>query len=568
MGKQLSLALTGYKLAAVASGILICLEVLAEIFVPFLMAQIIDVGIAERNLAYIYERGLYMLVLAALAFACGALAARLSAVAMAGFGHGLRRMLFEKIQSLSQANVEAFTTASLITRMTTDISSAQRALQAILRMLMRSPMMLIAATLMTIRIDADLSMLFAVAMPLLAIALAIVSVKAFPWFKLMLKRLDHMNAAVQENLAGLRAVKAFVKENSELQRFTDSAEAVRFSQVTAESIVAWEGPATSFIFYATVVAAYALGGRYVVSGQMHTGELIGFVSYIGQIIISLNIVSFALIILIFSQASIDRILEVLGDKPRIVDSAPTPLQPTSGDLEFHKVSFSYDPRAEKPSLENISFKLPAGSSLGILGATGSGKTSLIQLIPRFYDINDGELLLDNQPVDRYPLASLRQAVAIVPQKNVLFSGSVLDNLHWGQENATLEQCQEALKNAQAYEFVSAMPEGLESHVEQGGVNFSGGQRQRLCIARALIKNPKILILDDSTSALDMDTEERLMTALGEHYPQMSKIIITQKVSCLKHVNCVALMEDGHLTKLGTPEEMASVLKAYANTEDN
>lgn len=497
-----------FKKQAILAPLAVIGEVALEIYIPFLMARIIDTGIAQKNVPFIVETGLLMIAAAVVSLACGAAAARLAAVAAAGFAMEIRKAVFGKIQDFSFSNTDRFSTASLITRLTTDITFVQNAFMMTIRALVRSPVMLVCATLMAVRINADLSMVFLVAIPFLGISLGVMSTLAHKHFLKMFAKYDAMNSSLQEILIAIRVVKAFVREKFENKKFNDVATDLRDAQKKAEKLVIFNMPLMNFSMQACLIAIVWFGGNFIIRGKMQTGELFGFLTYIGMILMSLMMISFVFIGIVISQASVRRLCEVLNEIPDIADTGRDGLEPADGSVVFENVSFSYSKRADNLTLKDISFAVRSGETVGIIGATGSSKTTLVQLIPRLYDVFSGRVLVGGHDVREYHLPVLRSAVAMVLQNNLLFSGTIEENLRWGDENAGEEEIRAAARAAQADGFVSSFPDGYKTFMGQGGVNVSGGQKQRLCIARALLKKPKILILDDSTSAVDTATDKK------------------------------------------------------------
>lgn len=568
MLKALYPSLKNCQLLAILAAVTICFEVLFEVAIPYLMSDIIDLGIAKSDTSVIVRRGSLMLVMGACALVCGAVSARLAALAMAKFAQNLRAMLFGKVQSFAFANVEKFTVASLVTRLTTDVTNAQMAFQIVIRMLARSPMMFLAATLMAIQIEAELATVFYAVIPAMAIVLTVVAYLALPRFREMLTKLDKMNGMLQENFAGIRTVKAFVKERSCQDEFRDSVEQVRSTQNIAEMILAYEAPFSTLIMYATVTAVCWFGGQRVLLGYMPVGELVSFVSYVGQILLSVMTISFALVGLVISQASLNRITEVLNEVPTIRQPS-NPIQQggvQSGAIEFRDVCFSYSNNPDNLNIDHVSFKINSGETIGIIGETGSAKTTLVSLIPRFYEALSGQVLVDNQDVAQMDLEMLRSSVAFVLQKSVLFSGTIAANLRWGNPQASDEQLLEALDIAQAKDFVLGLSQGLETILGQGGVNLSGGQRQRLCIARALLKNPRILVLDDSSSALDTATDARLSSALKKQRNNLTTLIISQKMTSIQNADKVMVLEAGRLAHYDRPEVLHEIMACFAKND--
>ena len=544
-------------------------EVLLETRIPLLMSRIVDQGIPAGDMGYVVRTGLLMIAMALLSMACGMATSRFGSVASMGFGSELRRGLFGKIQSFSFKNLDRFSTASLVTRMTTDVNNTQNALLMCLRMLMRAPMMFICATAMAWSINASLMKIFFVAVPVLVAALAVISTRAFPRFQAMLKKYDGLNASVQENLIAIRVVKAYVRARHEKEKFEGSSDDLMEASMRAERIIIFNTPIMQLTMYSCIIAVLWLGGRQIMVGSMLTGELMSFISYISQILMSLMMISMAFVNLVMSRASISRITEVLDEQPDITDDGAQPGPAVeNGQVTFEKVAFRYDAASAENTLEGVDFTIPSGCTVGIIGGTGSAKTSLVQLIPRLYDATEGRVLVGGRDVREYTLSTLRDAVSMVLQKNVLFSGTIRDNLRWGNENATDQQIIAACKAAQAHDFIMSFPDGYDTDLGQGGVNVSGGQKQRLCIARALLKAPKILILDDSTSAVDTATDALIREAFATYLPGTTKIIIAQRVTSVCDADMIVVMEDGHIDAIGTHEELMASNDIYRDVYES
>ena len=555
MVKDLVPYLKKYKRATLISPVLMIAEALIEVRIPFLMAKIVDVGIPSKNLTYVLQTGGLMLLMAIISLLCGAISSRFSSIASMGFGSELRKGIFDKIQGFSFSNTDHFSTSSLVMRLTTDVSNVQTAFMMILRIFVRAPVMLICATTMAFQINASLVTVFLVVIPFLASVLAVIIVLAFPRFKAMFKKYDAMNASVQENLVGIRVVKAFVRSSYEKSKFKLSNDNLMKAAVKAEKIVQINNPAMQLSMYGCIVAILWFGGSMVIGGIMKTGELISFISYVSQILMQLMMLSMVFVMIVISRESASRISEVLNEKPDISDEDSSADEVTDGSIEFSDVSFAYDTKAREKILEHIKFSVRPGETIGIIGGTGSAKSTLVQLIPRLYDTTDGKILVGGRDVRSYKLPELRKAVGMVLQKNVLFSGTIRDNLKWGDANATDEEIAEACKAAQAHDFIESFPDGYDTVLGQGGVNVSGGQKQRLCIARALLSKPKILILDDSTSAVDTATDSRIRTALKDYGKGITTIIIAQRISSVCDADRILVMDDGKINGTGTHDEL-------------
>ena len=563
MLKKLTPFIQGYWLrSALASATVIC-EVLIEVYIPYLMADIINIGIANGDVSFIFRRGLLMIAMACLSLSMGALSGWFAADASAGFAKNLRAGLFRKVQGFSFANVDKFSTASLVTRLTTDVTNVQQSFMMIIRTLVRAPLMLIAATVMAVRLNAELATVFAFAIPLLGAFIIILGSKALPRFKAMLKKYDGLNAEVQENLIAIRVVKAFVREKHENERFTSSAEAVREAQAKAERLLVLGMPVSQYALYLCMIAVCYIGGHLIVAGDMLTGDLMSFISYVSQILSSLLMVSMMFVSLTMTRASMTRILEVLDEQNDITDDdASASLSVPDGSIEFRDVCFSYAKDPNNLTLSHINLKIRRGETIGIIGGTGSAKSSLVQLVPRLYDVLSGSVLVGGHDVREYKIKALRDSVSMVLQKNVLFSGTIRDNLRWGDAEATDAEVEEACRAAAAHDFITSFPAGYDTDLGQGGVNVSGGQKQRLCIARALLKRPKIIILDDSTSAVDTATDAAIRKALREKLAGTTTLIIAQRIASVMDADRIVVMNEGTIADVGTHEELLERSEIY------
>lgn len=558
-----------YKKYALLAPSVILIEVFMEILMPWIMAKIIDVGIQNGDVRYVTRMGLLMIAMALVSLTAGVLAGRFAAVAGAGLSKGIRQKLFYKVQEFSFRNIDHFTTASLITRLTTDVNNTQMAFMMMLRTAVRAPMMLICATLMAVYINASLAKIFLVAVPVLGIALYFIGSRAYPRFQIMLTKYDQLNARVQENLSAIHLVKAFVREDHEKEVFRQAADQLRDTQLRAEKILLWNAPIMQLVMYSCMIAVAWFGGNLIIAGDMLTGELLSFISYISQILMSLMMISMIFIMLIMSRASARRICEVFDEPLDLTDAAVSnDLQLQDGSIEFRNVSFFYNEEAAAPVLHDINLSIASGQTVGILGGTGSSKTTLVQLIPRLYDASSGEVFVGGRNVQDYKLYTLHENVAVVLQKNVLFSGTIKENLRWGNPNASEEELITACQAAQAHDFIMAFPQGYDTDLSQGGVNLSGGQKQRLCIARALLKHPKIIILDDSTSAVDTATDSRIRQAFRRDLADTTTIIIAQRVSSVQDADCIIVMENGTINAIGTHEELLKHNAIYQEVYDS
>lgn len=548
----------GYKLPTILTPLFVMVEVFLEIFIPTLMAKIVnslqETPLPDDIVNIVVTNGLLMVASAVASLVFGALAGRTSSIASTGFAKNLRAELFEKIQQFSFANVDKFSTASLVTRCTTDVNNAQTAFMQLTRVVFRAPTMLIMATIMAFRLNPDLSVIFFVAIPLLGIAMAVLVVKVHPMFRKMLKCYDHMNATVQEDLVAIRVVKAFVREEHEIEKYRDATEGVRVSQLAAEKTMVLINPIANIVMYGTTIALLFVGGGEIIDGHMKAGDLTALMTYSAQILMSVMMICFISVSLVLSRASLQRINEVLFEEPDIKDGAGD-FEVEDGSIDFDNVNFSYSNNAENLTLENINLHIKPGQMVGVIGGTGDGKSSLVQLIPRLYDVLEGSVKVGGRDVRDYNLHNLREGVSMVLQKNVLFSGTIKENMLWGNENATDEEIIAACKVAQAHDFVSSFPDGYETDLGQGGVNVSGGQKQRLCIARALLKKPKIMIMDDSTSAVDTATDAAIRSALRSEVGHMTTIIIAQRISSVQDCDMIVVMNDGKINDIGTHEQL-------------
>ena len=557
-----------YIKQAVLCPVTIIGEVLMEVLIPAVMALIIDNGIKKGDIGYVAKMGGLMVLMSIFSLCFGALAARFSAVAAMGFAKNLRSSLFHKVQDFSFSNVDKFSTASLTTRLTTDVTNIQNAFMMFVRMAFRSPIMLICATFMAIRQNAKLAIVFLFAIPVLGGAVIFIISKAHPRFEKMLGKYDAMNGKVQENLIGIRVVKAFAREDYEKKQFEENTSAVRMAQFAAEKLVIMGMPIMQLVMYISIAAILYFGGHMAVGGDIETGALSSFIMYVGQILLSLMMLSMLFIMFVVSRASIQRVYEVLKEEPSIKDPADAGVSARDGSIVFENVSFSYYDDMKNLALENIDLRIESGETIGIIGGTGSSKTSLVQLIPRLYDATQGKVLVGGHDVKEYALDTLRDQVAMVLQKNVLFSGTIRDNLRWGDENAADEEIIEACKSACAHDFIMSFPNGYDTDLGQGGVNVSGGQKQRLCIARALLKKPKIIILDDSTSAVDTATDSSIRKAFREKLADTTTIIIAQRISSVMDADRIIVMDGGKITDIGTHDELMQTSEIYREVYDS
>ena len=555
MIRELAKRVGEYRNVTILTPLMAALEVAAEVAIPLAVAALVDKGIDPGDMSMIKRYGAYLMGLAFLSLMFGVLSGRLAAVSSAGFSRNLRRDIFNQVQEFSFRNIDKFSTAGLITRMTTDVGNVQMAFQMLIRIAVRGPLMLIFSMIMAFSLSKKLSLTFAVIVPVLAVGLFLMIKATFPIFDRVFKTYDRLNNIVQENLRGIRVVKAFVREEHEKEKFENTSGEIYRDFSKAERIMALNAPLMQFCVYTAMLAIAYFGAKLITANELTTGELMSLLTYTGQIMMSMMMLSMIFVMLTISGASAKRIVEVLAEKSDLTDGANPLTEMKNADISFENVSFSYTDDENKLCLKNINLHIPQGSMVGIIGATGSGKSSLVQLIPRLYDTTKGRITIGGRDVREYELESLRNQVALVLQKNVLFSGTIAENLRWGDENASGEELQKACRIACAEEFIEKFPEKYETHIEQGGTNVSGGQKQRLCIARALLKKPKILILDDSTSALDTKTDASIRAALRADLQEMTKIIISQRISSIKDADFIVVLDAGEINAVGTHEEL-------------
>ena len=551
-----------YKRDAILTPLCTALEVLMEILIPFVTASIIDEGIQAGDMGKVWLYGGLMLALAFLSLFFGAMAGKLGASASSGFAANLRQGMFENIQRYSFSNIDKFSTASLVTRMTTDVTNTQMAFQMSLRIAVRAPLMLLCSMAMCFVISPRLSLVFLAALVVLGVALFGVMGLTLPIFQQVFRRYDDLNASVQENVSGIRTVKAFVREKFENEKFKSAAENLYKLYVKAESILAVNSPVMMLVIYGCILAISWFGARFIVGGSMTTGNLTSLFSYVISMLMSLMMLSMIFVMVAMSMASFRRIMEVLRERPDLVNPPQALTQIADGSIDFDHVYFTYQPGSESYALSDIDLHIKAGETIGIIGGTGCGKSSLVNLISRLYDVSQGAVKVGGKDVRSYDLETLRDNVAVVLQKNVLFSGTILENLRWGKADAALEECEEACRLACADEFIQRFPQKYDTWIDQGGLNVSGGQRQRLCIARALLKSPKVLILDDSTSAVDTATDRKIREAFARHIPGTTKLIISQRVSGIQDADRILVMENGKISGFGTHEELLEQNKIY------
>ena len=562
MNKTLLRSVREYKKQSILAPLLVILEVLMEVLIPLEMAKIIDVGIANGDMSYILQRGLILVVMAMLALFFGVQAGNMAAIAGAGYARNLRHDIFYKVQDFSFKNIDHFSTSGLVTRMTTDITNIQMAYMMSIRLLARAPFMIILSWIMTLLLNKTISLLFLIVIPLLGGTLIYIAKKAHPHFIKVFDEYDVLNNSVQENVNASRVVKAFVREDYEIDKFHDISKYVYNLFTKAEKIVAWNSPVMQFTMYSVVLIMVLIGGKSIIGGTMETGELTSVIVYALQIIGSLMMVTFVFVMIMIAEASSDRITEVMNEIPEMQDQPDAVTEVPNGDIIFDHVDFSYAGEGGNLSLKNVNLHIESGQTIGIIGGTGSAKSSLVQLIPRLYDVTKGSIKVGGIDVRDYSLESLRDQVSMVLQKNVLFSGTIYENIRWGDETASDEEVKRVCKLAQADGFVQEFPNGYNTKIVQGGNNVSGGQKQRLCIARALLKKPKILILDDSTSAVDTKTDALIRKAFREEIPNTTKIIIAQRVSSIEDADQIIVLDGGQIMGIGTSEELLKTNEIY------
>ena len=551
--------------ACLLGPLMVILEVIFDVAIPYVMSLIIDQGITARggDIDYIVKMGLVMMGLALLAGICGSLSGIFASIASCRFVRNIRMAMLEKIQTYDFRNIEKFPVSSVVVRMTSDMRMMRMAYVSIVRMLVRTPVNLIFTAIMIVRLNSTLALVFAVAIPVLGAGLIYIMAAARPRFRILMSKFDGMNADLKENIEGIRVAKTFVRADYEEEKFKKVSDDVMASQRFAENVIILNQPFFELVMYACMIAVAWYGGNFIIAGSLTTGQFMSYLSYLRQILFSLLGISMALMQIVNARASVDRANEILYERPYLDDSKADPnLELTDGSVEFRNVFFKYFEDAEKPTLSGIDLKISSGERIGILGPTGAEKSTLVQLIPRLYDIYEGEIIVGGHDIKDYTIRNLREAVAMVLQKNTLFSGMIEENMKWGDPDATHEEVVEACRNAQAHDFITSFPDGYETMIEQGGTNVSGGQRQRLCIARALLKHPKIIILDDSTSAVDTDTDHRIQEALKKKLSNMTTIIIAQRVSSVRECDRIIVMNDGRIEDIGTHDELIERNEVY------
>lgn len=560
--KTLAKSMRQYIKPSILTMIFLAGEVFAEMMIPYLMAKVLDRGFETKDIQYIIQIGLLMAVLALISMTCGILGGKFSSDASAGFAANLREDIYRNIQRFSFQNIDRFSTPSLITRLTTDITNIQFAFQMVLKTVIRAPFMIVFAFIMAAYTNLKLSMIILAVIPFLGAALIFLIYRVHPYFVKVFRQYDHLNQTVQEVINGVRVVKSFVHEEKEIDRFKEASEQIKQVFMKAEKLIALNSPIMQIAVYSSLLVVYWFGAKFVVAGSLTPGTLTSFIMYMLQILNSLMMFSMIFVMIVISEASCERVAEVLTEKSTLTNPENPVTTIENGEIEFKNVSFKYYPEAQEADLTNISFKIESGQTIGIIGGTGSGKSSLIQLIPRLYDTTQGEVYVAGRNVKEYDLVTLRDQIAMVLQKNTLFSGTILENLRWGDKDASLAEVKRMASLAQADQFVSTFPEEYNTILDQGGNNVSGGQKQRLTIARALLKKPKILILDDSTSAVDTKTDAKIRQAFKEEIPNTTKIIVAQRVSSIQDADKIIVLDEGKINGIGTHEELLANNQIY------
>ena len=560
MIKTLAKSIREYKRDSILTPLFMIGEVVLEVLITYMLADLIDLGVNAGDMGYTVKRGLLLILCAGLSLLCGAMSGRYGAIASTGFARNLRQDMYYNVQTFSFANIDKFSTAGLITRLTTDVVNVQHAYMMLIRIAVRSPAMLLFSLIMAFRINPKIATVFLCATPVLAIGIYLIMSHAHPVFERVFHTYDRLNAVVQENLRGIRVVKAFVREDHEKEKFTDVSGSIFNDMSKAQKTVAYNMPLMQACMYTCILLASWIGANLIVTDVMTTGQLMSILTYAAGILSSLMMLSMVFMMMVISRASAERIAEVLNETAAIRNPENPLYEVKDGSIEFKDVSFRYG--EGRNCLSDINLRIEAGETIGVIGGTGSGKTSLVQLIPRLYDAGEGQVLVGGADVREYDIETLRGAVSMVLQKNELFSGTVAENLRWGNQEATLEEMQRVCRVAQADGFISALPDGYDSEVEQGGANFSGGQKQRLCIARALLKKPRILILDDSTSAVDTATDASIRSAFRSEMPDVTKLIIAQRISSVQDADRIIVMDNGRIADFGTHDELMERCSIY------
>lgn len=562
MIKKLLKSVREYKKASFLAPLCVSMEVILEVAIPFIMSFLIDKGISAGNMGLILKIGAVIIILACISLLFGVLSGNYAALASSGFAGNLRKDMYYNVQRFSFSNIDKFSTSSIITRLTTDVTNIQMAYQMIIRVAVRCPLMLTFSLIMAASVNKRMSLIFLCIVPVLGGGLLLIAAKAHPTFEKVFDTYDVLNNVVQENLRGIRVVKSFVREQHEKEKFGTVSKQIYRLFTKAERLLAFNGPLMQFSIYFCMIMISWFGAKFVVGGKLTTGQLTSLITYTMQILMSLMMVSMVFVMIIISRASAERIVEILDEQPSIAQPENPIHTVKDGSIRFENVGFSYSGDKDKLCLKNVNLEIKAGQTVGIIGGTGSSKSTLVQLIPRIYDATEGAVYVGGVNVKDYDLEAIRNAASMVLQKNVLFSGTIKENMRWGDENATDEQIKEACKLACADEFIETFPDGYDTYIEQGGANVSGGQRQRLCIARALLKKPKILILDDSTSAVDTKTDAQIREAFATKIPDTTKLIIAQRISSVMHADMIIVMDGGEINAVGTHEELLANNEIY------
>ncbi len=568
MLKTLGAQIKEFKKASILTPVFMILEVIMETIIPLMMASIIDDGVEKGNITHIYMMGGLMVVTAAISLWAGVMGGKYGANASTGFAKNLRKAMYDNIQTFSFSNIDKFSTSGLVTRLTTDVTNIQNAYQMILRMCMRAPASLICAMVMAFYINARVASIYLIAVILLSIVLMVIIKFAMKYFRAVFEKYDNLNESVQENISAIRVVKAYSREDFEKKKFSTASENIYKMFIRAERLVAMNAPVMQFTVYACILLISWIGAKMIVGGSMKPGELSSLLAYCMNILMSLMFLSMIFVMITMSMASAERIAEVIEEKADITNPEDAVMEVPAGDIEFENVNFSYKKGAESFVLKDINLKIHEGETIGIIGSTGSAKSSLVNLISRLYDVTEGCVKVGGIDVRKYDIETLRNEVAVVLQKNVLFSGTIIENLRWGNKNATEEECIHACKLACADEFIEKMPDKYHTYIERGGSNVSGGQKQRLCIARALIKKPKVLVLDDSTSAVDTATDSKIRKAFAEEIPGTTKLIIAQRISSIQNCDRIIVMEEGCVNGFGTHEELLASNEIYRDVYES
>ncbi|WP_373836765.1 ABC transporter ATP-binding protein [Jeotgalibaca arthritidis] len=568
MYKTLAKSLRQYKKPSFLTMLFMALEVSMEIFIPFLMAKVLDRGLLTGDIQYVLKIGALMFIIACLSMVFGVLAGKFSSDAAVGFSTNIRQDVYENIQTFAFDNIDKYSSSSLITRLTTDITNIQMAFQMILKTIIRAPFMIVFAFIMASYTNLKLSLTIVFVIPIIGGLLIWLVYKVHPYFIEVFKKYDRLNRTVQENINGVRVVKSFVREDREIEQFKEASSDIKALFMRAEKIIALNGPVMQIAIYSTLLIVYWFGAKQVVGGTMSTGELTSFITYMMQILSSLMMMAMIFVMIVISEASVERVAEVLNEKASLTNPEQAVTTIENGDIEFRNVHFNYNTSSEEADLSHINLTIKSGETIGVLGGTGSGKSTLIQLIPRLYDVTEGEVFVSGRNVKDYDLVTLRDQIAMVLQKNTLFSGTIAENLRWGDEDASDDEIKRVANLAQADGFVQAFPEGYETVLDQGGTNVSGGQKQRLTIARALLKKPKILILDDSTSAVDTKTDAYIRRSFAQEIPDTTKIIVAQRVSSIQDSDRIIVLNEGKIDGIGTHEELLVNNAIYKEVYDS